>query len=360
MRSPSTGFRLDSQQRQRFRKRADSERDHRIVRRLFALLWLDQGRSETEVASLLQVTPRTIRDWLKLYRTGGLDALCTLRHKGDQGELTEPQQGQLRDEIRTGRFRTIKHVRDWIEQTFSVAYSDSGAKKLLQRLGCTYHKASGYLFKAKRDKQEEWLKKYEGHRCRVGRSLRRYFIDGVHPVWGQESLYNCWLLRGQRLEVPVGSGRKRLNILGAYCPDDHEYLDRRYVKENLTAQSVIALFERMMERHPEVKVFVIYLDNAKYHHAVMVKAWIEQVRCETGVEFQLEYLPAYSPNLNLIERLWRFLRKEALQRWHETFESMESAVAGVLDHLEKYRKELRSLMSERFRLVPERPPAVMV
>jgi len=360
MESSSTGFRLDSQQRQLFRKLVGQERDHRIARRLFALLWLDQGRNETEVAGLFNVAPRTVRNWLKLYHTGGLDALCTLQHKGDQGELTELQQRQLRDEIQTGRFRTIKHVREWIEQTFSVAYSDSGAKKLLQRLGCTYHKASGYLFKARRDKQEEWLKKYEGHRGRVGPSLRRYFIDGVHPVWGQESLYNCWLLRGQRLEVPVGSGRKRLNILGAYCPDDHEYLDRRYVKENLTARSVIALFERMMERHPEVKVFVIYLDNAKYHHAVLVKEWLGRVRQETGVEFQLEYLPAYSPNLNLIERLWRLLRKEALQRWHETFESMEAAVAGVLDHLETYWKELRSLMSERFRLVPERLPAVIV
>ena len=160
--------------------------------------------------------------------------------------------------------------------------------------------------------------------------------------------------------MPVGSGRKRLNILGAYCPDDHEYLDRRYVKENLTARSVIALFEGMREKHPEVKVFLIYLDNAKYQHAVMVREWVERVRQEEGVEFQLEYLPTYSPNLNLIERLWRFLRKEALQRWHETFESMESAVAGVLDHLEKYRKELGSLMTERFRLVPERPTYVIV
>jgi hypothetical protein len=282
------------------------------------------------------------------------------KNKGDRGELTDAQQHQLRDEIKTGRFRTVKQVRVWIEQTFAIRYSDSGAKKLLQRLDCTYHKASGYLFKAKRDKQEEWLKIYENHKGQVGRSLRRYFIDGVHPVWGQESLCNCWLLRGQRLEMPMGSGRKRLNILGAYCPEDHEYLDRRSSKENLTAQSVIALFERMMETHPEVTVFLIYLDNAKYHHAIIVREWVERVQHEQGVKFQLEFLPPYSPNLNLIERLWKFLRKEALQQWHETFESMESAVAGVLDHLEKYRTELRSLMTERFRLVPERSTYVIV
>jgi transposase len=356
----ATRFRLDPKQRKLLRQRVHLERDHRIARRLLTLLWLDQGRTETEVAGLLNVEPRTIRNWLKLYRRGGMDALCTLQHKGDQGELTAPQQQQLKDEIKAGRFRTAKQVRAWIEQTFAVAYSESGVKRLLQRLGCTYHKASGFLFKAQRVKQEEWLKKYEDHKRQVGRILRRYFIDGVHPVWGQESLFNCWLLRGQRLEVPVGSGRKRLNILGAFCPDDHEYLDRRYSKTNLTAQSVIELFTRMMEKHPEVKVFIIYLDNAKYHHAVIVREWVERVRHEKGVEFRLEYLPTYSPNLNLIERLWRFLRKEALQRWHETFEAMESAVAGVLDHLEGYRKELQSLMSERFRLVPERPTYVIV
>src|SRR4029077_13838443 len=128
--------------------------------------------------------------------------------------------------------------------------------------------------------------------------------------------------------------------------------DRRYVKEDLTAQSVIALFERMREKHPEVKVFLIYLDNAKYQHAVIVREWVERVRKKTGVEFQLEYLPPYSPNLNLIERLWRFLRKEALQRWHETFEDMQQAVAAVLDNLPQYRPQLDTLMTERSHLTP--------
>src|SRR3954451_8618225 len=253
MGSSSTRFRLDSKQRQHLRKRARNERDHRIARRLLTLLWLDQGRTETEVAQSLDVEARTIRNWVKLYRTGGLDALCTLKHKGDRGELTPSQQQQLRDEIKTGRFRTVKQVREWIEQTFAVTYSDSGAQRLLQRLGCSYHKASGYLFKAKRDKQEEWLKKYEGHKLQVGRTLRRYFLDGVHPVWGQESLYNCWLLRGQRLEVPVGSGRKRLNILGAYCPEDHEYLDRGTVRKNRRPEFVTPLSERLRKGNPRWK-----------------------------------------------------------------------------------------------------------
>lgn len=63
------------------------------------------------------------------------------------------------------------------------------------------------------------------------------------------------------------------------------------------------------------------------------------------------FLPAYSPNLNLIERLWKFLRKKALNRWHRTFEAMQEAVAAVLDRLGDYRDELATLMTERFPIV---------
>jgi transposase len=143
-----------------------------------------------------------------------------------------------------------------------------------------------------------------------------------------------------------------LNILGAYCPDDHEYLDRRYTDRNLNAQSLIELFTLMLARHPETKHFSIYLDNARYHHAKVLKEWIVATRQERGVVFDLKHLPAYSPNLNQIERLWKFLRKEALQRWHATFAEMQQAVAAVLDHLERYEEELASLMTERFQVSP--------
>jgi transposase len=226
-------------------------------------------------------------------------------------------------------------------------------RKLLKRLGCTFHKVSAFLFKADRDKQEEFVAEYERAKGKVAaKQWRRYFIDGVHPLYGLEVVFYCWLLAGQRFEVGVGGGRKRLNILGAYCPDDQEYLDRRYTDQNLNAQSVIELFELMRSKHPDTKYFRIYLDNARYQHAKALKAWVEQTKRDTGVTFDLKHLPAYSPNLNLIERLWKFLRKEALQKWHPTFEDMQRAIAEVLDNLPKYREQLQSLMTERFHLTP--------
>lgn len=226
-------------------------------------------------------------------------------------------------------------------------------RKLLHRLGCSFHQVSGFLFKADPDKQQEFLDDYERDKPKVQTDgWRRYFIDGVHPLYGLEVLFCCWLLAGQRFEVGVGGGRKRLNILGAFCPDDHEYLDRRYTDQNLNAQSLIELFTLMMVRHPETTYFRIYLDNARYQHARVLKEWVAALQQERGVVFDLKYLPAYSPNLNLIERLWKFLRKEALQKWHPSFEAMQQAVADVLDHLERYEEQLASLMTENFHLSP--------
>ena len=105
------------------------------------------------------------------------------------------------------------------------------------------------------------------------------------------------------------------------------------------------------EAHPKTKKFILYLDTFdKYYECPR--------GCGTSVwqrhpQFQLKFLPPYSPNLNLIERLWKLLRKEALSCWHKTFEEMQAAVSRVLDHLHEYRKELDTLMREEFQILRE-------
>jgi transposase len=350
----STGkFSLETLLRKKIEKVRRLEKDVRIHKRLSALLWLNKGYTLQQVADLLDVCPRTVKNWLALFQAEGLEALCSLEYKGDPGWLTSAQCDQLKQQVATGRFKCAAEVCDWVEKTYDKSFSPSGMRKLLGRLGCSFHKVSAFLFKADQHKQQVFIDEYEQDKKQAPvAGWRRYFIDGVHPLYGLEVVFYCWLLAGQRFEVGVGGGRKRLNILGAYCPEDQEYLDRRYTDKNLNAQSVIELFALMMERHPETKHFRIYLDNARYQHAKILKAWIEQTKKETGVTFDLKHLPPYSPNLNLIERLWKFLRKKALQKWHPTFEDMQKAVAEVLDNLPRYREELTSLMTERFHLTP--------
>lgn len=340
---------LEPKVRKEMERRRRKTHDKRIAQRLSAVLWVDQGKSQREVAELLGVTERQVRKWLRIYRTEGLEALCTLHHRGDPGKLGPAQIAQLKAEVATGRFLNAQQICDWIDETFHIRYTPRGVRNLLHRIGVSYHKATGFFWKANPAKQEEFLHTYEKQKQEAdGQKTRRYFVDACHPVWGVEMLYCCWLLVGQRFLVGVGGGRKRLNILGGYCPDDQEYLDLRLSRDNINGQQFVNFLRLLRASHPETERFILYLDNAKYYHAAVVQEYLVR-----HPEFHLEFLPAYSPNLNLIERLWKFLRKTAFTRWHKTFADMEAAVSAVLDHLEEYREELTTLMTEKFQRHPQ-------
>jgi transposase len=341
---------LDPPQRQELQRRRHQTRDKRLYERLSAVLWIADGKTRFEVADLLGCSVRQLAEWLRRFRNRGLDALCTLHQRGDPGNLSAAQVERLKQEISTGRFRNSDQIRHWVEEVFGVSYTPSGIKDLLRRVGASYHKVTGFLWKADPDRQQQFVKKYRRQRRAArrpgSRRTRCYFVDACHPIWGLDLVFSCWLLVGQRFLVGMGSGRKRLNILGAYCPDDREYLDLRLTRDNINGEQFVNLLRLLRATHLETERFVLYLDRAKYYGSPVVKAWLSRHR-----EFQLEPLPTYSPNLNLIERLWKFLRKRALSRWHKTFEAMQAAVSEVLDHLSDYRSELDALMTENFHIV---------
>jgi transposase len=341
---------LTPQQRQDIGERRRHAPDRRIYQRLSAVLWSDDGRSREEIAELLGISTRQVGQWFRIVRNKGLDQLCTLHYQGDPGRLGPAQVERLKQEIASGVFYNAEQVRTWVHDTLGVAYSISGIKDLLRRIGASYHKVSGFFWKADVQEQKRWVRKHRRHKRQAGPGTRRYFVDACHPVWGVDLLYSCWLLVGQRFHVGVGNGRKRLNILGAYCPDDHDYVDLRLTKENITGEQFVRLLEALRAKHPDTSKFILYLDDARYYGKPCVKQWLAAHR-----EFRLVPVPAYSPNLNRIERLWKFLRKKALNRWHVTFEAMQEAVAGVLDRLGDHRDELSTLMTERFAIVEVEP-----
>jgi transposase len=345
--------RLAPQQRKDISDRRRNAQDRRTYQRLSAVLWSDEGRSREEIAELVGVSTRQVGQWLRIFRNKGLDQLCTLHYRGDPGRLRPAQVDQLEREIATGAFHNAEQVRTWVQETLGVAYSVSGIKDLLRRVGASYHKVSGSFWKADVEEQKRWVRKHRRHKREAGPGTRRYFVDACHPVWGVDLLYSCRLLVGQRFYVGVGNGRKRLTILGAYCPDDHDYVDLRLTKEDITGEQFVKLLEALRAKHPDTSKFLLYLGNARYYSKPCVKEWLAAHR-----ESRLVPVPAYSPNLNLIERLWKFLRKKALSRWHVTFEGMQAAVAEVLDRLAEYRDELSTLMTERFAIVEVEPAVV--
>jgi transposase len=341
---------LTAEQRKEIERRRKESLDRRVYQRLTAVLAVAAGKTREEVADLLGVSLSQLGEWLRVFRNAGLEALGEVHNKGDPGNLTPRQVEQLKAKVRTGCFRNSDQIRHWVESTFTVRYSSSGVKDLLKRIGVSYHKVSGFLWKADPDKQRAFVKRVARHKREAkgpdAPSTRRYYVDACHPVWGLDLVYSCWLLVGQRFLVGMGSGRKRLNILGAYCPDDHEYIDYRLTRDNINGEQFVNFLRVVRSAHPGTERFILYVDGARYYDSPVVREWLKR-----HPEFHLSRIPTYSPNVNLIERMWKFLRQKALSRWHKTFEDMQAAVSEVLDHLWEYGGELRTLMTEKFHII---------
>jgi transposase len=169
-----------------------------------------------------------------------------------------------------------------------------------------------------------------------------YFVDAAHLLHNAVPGYG-WIKRNQRVELKTNSGRNRLNVLGAYSPDDHTLVSIEGTA-SCDAALVKQLLRNLREKHPEGDLLVV-LDNARYQRAYEVQA----LAAELGIS--LFFLPPYSPNLNLIERFWKFLRKHVTRNtYYATFAEFRTAVERLLSNLGHYRDELASLMTENFHL----------
>ena len=146
----------------------------------------------------------------------------------------------------------------------------------------------------------------------------------------------------QRIFIKTSSGRKRLNILGALNAVTHEMIT--VVNDTyINAWSVVELMRKIRSGNPTGKL-VLILDNARYQACYVVKSAAHMMHIE------LVYLPPYSPNLNLIERIWKFMRKKCLNCvYHENFEVFSKALIGCISNFKtEYKEELRTLLEWNF------------
>ena len=114
---------------------------------------------------------------------------------------------------------------------------------------------------------------------------------------------------------------------------------------SVTKESTLRLCRRLLKKHPLSKSIHIWLDGVSYYTSSWLKEKLK------GSRIVIHYLPSYSPNLNLIERLWKFFKKEILYNtYYETFEGFLSACKNFFRCRTKYKPELRSLLNEKFHL----------
>lgn len=318
-------------------------KERRFADRLKAVLLLDDGYSCVEVGKILLLDDDTVRGYRSVYLNKGAASLLTDNNKGSVSFLNSKQLDALQDHITENTYMDSKGIVAWIEKEFKIRYSCSGINELLKRLGFVYKKPVLTPCKANAEKQEEFVRGYKELKEKLAEEDHIYFMDGVHPQHNSIAHYG-WIKKGQTKQLKTNNGRKRTNINGALNLKTKELI---YVEdERINSQTMIALLALILDQQKEGKIYIV-LDNARYYHSLIVKDFLKE-----HPRIILKFLPPYSPNLNIIERLWKILKKKvAYNKFYLKFEDFRAKVIDFLDNEIWLNKEFENILTDNFQII---------
>jgi transposase len=305
---------------------------------------LSKGWSTAQIAEILLFDEKTSRHYFDRYQQGGLEALLDDNYSGADPKLDEHQMNELDDYLEATILPDAKSVIAHIFRQYRVHYSISGVTDLLHRLGYSYKKPTHVPGKQDPEQQQVFVEDYEHIKAIKGKKDAIYFADATHPQHNSVPAYG-WIKKGQEKELKANCGRQRLNINGAINIETLEPVTGFY--DTINAQATIDLFAKIEAKHPEADVIYIFVDNARYYRSCVLKEHVE------GTKIELMFLPPYSPNLNPIERYWKFFKKKVLNNhYYETFDEFKQGCKNFFRKRKKYLPELQSLLTENFHIQP--------
>ncbi len=172
------------------------------------------------------------------------------------------------------------------------------------------------------------------------------FMDPMHQIHNNENDYS-WQFKGGAFtkQIKANTGRRRLNIVGAINPVT---MDPTIIitEENCCEELIHAFLYEIKEQYKTAETICVVLDNARYQRAYSVKELAEQLNID------LIFLPPYCPNLNLIERLWKYFKKKVMKnKYYQSYNEFEDVVFNFFKNFNSNKEELKSLLNFKFGII---------
>ncbi len=296
-----------------------------------------------EIARIARVSSDRVTDYLKEYEQGGLSGIGRLNIYRPVSSLL-PYRDQIKAHFQKYPPHTISQASHEIEKLVGIKLSLSACRDFMRkRLGMKCRKMAVIPSKADPEKQEQFLNdRLEPLLAEEKQGKRKvFFVDAAHFVMGA-FLGMLWCF--ERLFLKSSSGRKRYNVLGAFSVSGTDLVtitNDAYINSD----TIVALLVKIKQHYPDIPVTLV-MDNARYQRCIKV---MDEAKA-LGID--LLFLPPYSPNLNLIERLWKFTKKVCLyNEFYETFSEFKAAIDDCLDKVKStYREQVKTLLNPRFQL----------
>jgi transposase len=289
---------------------------------------------------LLEFATIPLPSILILYKHGGLDEIRKENYYRPESELLKHSES-LEKYFREHPVSSISEAITIIEKLTGIQRKKSQVRVFLRKLGMRPRKVGSVPSGADPIAQEEFLKKTLEPRIEEAKAGKRkvLFMDAAHFVFAPFLGY-LWCFT--RLFVKAPCGRKRFNVLGALDAITHEmtvFTNTGYIN----ALCVCDLLTKIAKKYCKLPVSIV-LDNARYQKCNLVQEFAKSLNIE------LLYLPSYSPNLNLIERIWKFIKKKCLySKYYPDFDSFTQSISNCINKTnEEYKKELDSFLTLKF------------
>jgi len=337
-------FFLSDHEREQLRAQHRIERDGRIRDRIKAILLYDKGWSIPAIAEALLLSDDAIRKHISEYQES---KKLKPENGGSVSKLSLDQSQKLINHLRTHTYLYVKDIIAYVQAIMHVTYTVPGMRDWLKRNGFSYKKPAVVPGKANGEQQQKWIDEYNQLKQNLPEGETICFMDGVHPTHNVQPAYG-WIETGVRKEIPANSGRSRINLSGAIDILSHKIV----VQEDkmLNADATISFLRKIEDAYPTKKQIHLFCDNAPYYRNKEVTRYL------TTSKIQLHFLPPYSPNLNPIERLWKWMKERIIYNvYYEYVEDFRSAVFGFFNGLSTLTpesllgQELRSRVRDKFR-----------
>jgi transposase len=318
--------------------------DPKVQKKMEVLYLKSQGLEHQEICRLGRISKTTLTTYLRQYQDGGLERLKEFGYGGPSSELDQ-HAVSLEAYFKEHPPRTTAEARQVIQEQTGLERSPTQVQAFMKRLGMKCRKV-GYVPGRAADpdklaEQETFKTQQLEPRWEEAQAGRRamLFMDAAHFVQGV-CLARVWCF--MRLFIASPSGRQRFNVLGAVDAMTKQLFtvtNETYIN----AECVCLLLTQIAACYVGVPITIV-LDNARYQKCELV------LRHAAALEIELLYLPSYSPQLNLIERLWRFVRKECLYaKYYPKFDGFKQAIADCIQTAStKHKAELETLLSWNF------------
>ena len=310
-----------------------------VQRKMHALLMKSADIPHNKITKSIGISENTLRSYFIQYQHGDIEELKRINFYKPKSLLYQ-HQSTIEDHFRQNPQYSIKEAAHTIKKLTGIKRGLTQTQAFMKSVGLKRLKTGGKPAKSDHVKQTEFHNNVLQPKLDEAKQGARavYFIDAAHFV---HSLFLAFVWCFSRVFVQSPSGRSRFNVLGAINAITHQLItvtNTSYINAN----SVCELLHKLAKLHANTPITLI-LDNARYQKCVIVTALAQQLNIE------LLYLPSYSPNLNLIERLWKFVKKKCLNgRYYATFAEFTVAITNCLESLPEYEDELKTLLNLKF------------